>query len=232
MNYDNTHVHFCIPCYAGQLCEATFVSFVKFSLLARERNLNWSLDTMVNESLITRGRNNLMAKMLTNKLATHLMFIDSDIRFEADSIFKLLDADKDLIGGLYPVKGYPIRYVVNGMPEPVVEGDVEEVRHLGTGFMMIKRHVFETMIAKWPEKKFRDSIGVGKKYEPYMYALFETCLDSNGDYMSEDWYFCDKWRELGGKVYAHKGILLSHTGFHEFRGNLSALGGNNVNRET
>jgi hypothetical protein len=56
MTYENTHIHFCIPCYAGQMCEATFTSFVKFTLLARERGLNWSLDTMVNESLITRGR--------------------------------------------------------------------------------------------------------------------------------------------------------------------------------
>lgn len=223
MNYDNVHIHFCIPCYAGQLTEATFSSFIRFSLLARQHNLNWSLDTMVNESLITRGRNNLAAKMMTNTIATHLMFIDSDIRFDPDAIFKLIDADKDLIGGLYPVKGYPIRYVVNGLTEPVIEGPLEEVRHIGTGFMLIKRTVFEQMIAKFPEKKFRDSIGVGKKYEPYMYALFETALDANGDYMSEDWYFCDKWREMGGKIYAHKEILLTHTGFHEFRGDLEKL---------
>ena len=181
------------------------------------------MDTMVNESLITRGRNNLAAKMLTNKNATHLMFIDSDIRFDADSIFKLIDSDKDLVGGLYPVKGYPIRYVVNGMPEPIIEGNLEEVRHIGTGFMMIRRTVLEQMIAKFPEKKFRDSIGVGKVYEPFMYALFETSLDANGDYMSEDWYFCDVWREMGGKIFAHKEIILNHTGFHEFRGNLGAL---------
>ena len=230
MSYENVHIHFCIPCYAGQLTEATFVSFVKFSLLARQYNLNWSLDTMVNESLITRGRNNLAAKMLHNKNATHLMFIDSDIRFPPESILKLIDADKDLIGGLYPVKTYPIRYVVNGMPEPVIEGELEEVRHIGTGFMLIKRTVFEQMIAKYPEKKFRDSIGVGEKYEPFMYALFETSLDANGDYMSEDWYFCDKWREMGGKIFAHKGIALSHTGFHEFRGSVEAI--NNVNRKS
>jgi hypothetical protein len=223
MTYENTHIHFCIPCYAGQMCEATFTSFVKFTLLARERGLNWSLDTMVNESLITRGRNNLAAKMLHNSGSTHLMFIDSDIRFDPEGIFKLIDADKDLIAGLYPVKGYPIRYVVNGMPEPVMEGNLEEVRHIGTGFMMIKRTVLEQMIAKFPEKKFRDSIGVGKQYEPFMFALFETSLDANGDYMSEDWFFCDVWRAMGGKVFAHKEIILNHTGFHEFRGDLGSL---------
>lgn len=230
MSYENVHVHFCIPCYAGQLTEATFTSFVKFSLYARRFNLQWTLDTMVNESLITRGRNNLAAKMLHNTNATHLMFIDSDIRFEPDSIIKLIDADKDLVGGLYPVKGYPIRYVVNGMAEPINEGQLEEVRHIGTGFMMIKRTVLEQMIEKYPEKKFKDSINVGKQYEPFMYALFETTLDSDGHYMSEDWYFCDKWRDMGGKVWAHKGIVLNHNGFHEFRGNVEAI--NNGKRTT
>lgn len=223
MNYDNVHIHFCIPCYAGQLTEATFSSFVRFSLLARQHNLNWSLDTMVNESLITRGRNNLAAKMMHNEKATHLMFIDSDIRFDADAIMKLVDADKDIVGGMYPVKGYPIRYVVNGTADPVLEGQLEEVRHIGTGFMMIKRTVFTQMFAKFPEKKFKDSINVGAQYEPFMYALFETCLDADGHYMSEDWYFCDKWRDMGGKIFAHKGIVLSHTGYHEFRGNMEAM---------
>lgn len=222
-DYSKHHIHFCIPCYAGQLTEATFTSFIRFMLLAQQRGLNWSLDTLVNESLITRGRNNLTAKMLKNEKATHLMFIDSDIRFNAEDIFKLVDADKDIVGGLYPVKSYPIRYVVNGLAEPEKEGDLEEVRHIGTGFMMIRRSVFETMIEKMPEKKFKDSIGIGKDFEPYMYALFETCLDSDGHYMSEDWYFCDMWRKMGGKIFAHKSIVLSHTGYHEFRGDLGAL---------
>ena len=223
MDYSNVHIHFCLPCYAGQMTEATFSSFVRFILMAKERGLNWSLDTMVNESLITRGRNNLAAKMLYNKHATHLMFIDSDIRFRPEDIFKLIDADKDIIGGLYPVKSYPIRYVVNGLKDPVVEGAVEEVRHIGTGFMLIKRHVIEEMIKAHPESKFKDSIGIGQQYEPFMYALFETTIDADGHYMSEDWYFCDKWRAMGGKIYAHKEILLNHAGFHEFKGDLGAI---------
>lgn len=222
-DYSNVHIHFAIPCYAGQMSEATFTSFIRFTLRARELGIDWSLDTIVNESLITRGRNNLAAKFLYNKKATHLMFIDSDIRFDIDAIEKLIDADKDITGGLYPVKGYPIRYVVNGVEEPELDGDLEEVRHVGTGFMMIKRNVIEKMIQASPESKFADSIGVGKQYEPYMYALFETSIDENGHYMSEDWYFCDKWRKMGGKLFAHKGISLTHTGYHEFRGDLEAL---------
>jgi hypothetical protein len=53
--------------------EPTMTSFLRFTLLAQQAGLNWSLDTMVNESLVTRARNNLMAKMMTNKEATHFI---------------------------------------------------------------------------------------------------------------------------------------------------------------
>ena len=161
--------------------------------------------------------------MIFNKHSTHLMFIDSDLRFSAEDIFKLVDADQDLVGGLYPVKAYPIRFVVNGVEKPEVKGELEEVRHIGTGFMLIKRELLEKMMAAKPHAKYKDSIGIGVQYEPHMYALFETSVDENGHYMSEDWFFCDEWRKMGGKVWAHKGVLLNHTGFHEFKADPTVL---------
>ena len=89
-DFSKLHLHIGIPCYGGMVSEPTMTSLLKFVLMAQRIGLNWSLDTMVNESLITRGRNNLMAKMMTNTAATHFMFIDADIRFEADSIFQML----------------------------------------------------------------------------------------------------------------------------------------------
>ena len=68
---------------------------------------------MVNESLVTRARNNLMAKMMTNPSATHFMFIDADIRFQPESILQMMACDKDVIGGLYPKKALPVNYVIN-----------------------------------------------------------------------------------------------------------------------
>ena len=81
-DWSKMHVHFGIPCYGGQITEPCFTSFLRFILMASKMGLQWSLDTMVNESLVTRARNNLMAKMMTNKAATHFMFIDADIRFQ------------------------------------------------------------------------------------------------------------------------------------------------------
>ena len=63
-NFRKNHLHIGIPCYGGMVSEPTMTSFLRFILMAQQVGLNWSLDTMVNESLVTRARNNLMAKMM------------------------------------------------------------------------------------------------------------------------------------------------------------------------
>lgn len=222
-DFSKVHIHFGIPCYGGQITEPCFTSFLRFILMASKMGLQWSLDTMVNESLVTRARNNLMAKMMTNTTATHFMFIDADIRFQPESIFQMIAADKDVIGGLYPKKALPISYVINVQPGTQIINDLFEVDTMGTGFMMFKRHVYEKLIAAHPECKYVDDVGLGKQYEPNMYSIFDTEIDEKGHYLSEDWTFCRRWARIGGKIHAHSKVLLNHSGFYEFAGDLDVL---------
>jgi hypothetical protein len=217
------HIHFCLPMYGGNCNEATFIAMIKFGIIAGKMGLNYSIDTMVNESLITRGRNNLVAKFLYNQAATHLMFIDVDLGFDPEAIIRLLLANQDVVGGVYPMKRIPIRYVINTVPNPVTMGDLVEVSTLGTGFMMVKRHVIEQLINLHPELKYRDNIGIGAQYEPLMYGLFDTMIDKDDNYLSEDWTFCYLWRMAGGKVFADTGIKLDHTGYHKYEGDVEEL---------
>lgn len=222
-DFSKVHIHFGIPCYGGQITEPCFTSFLRFILMASRAGLQWSLDTMVNESLVTRARNNLMAKMMTNKAATHFMFIDADIRFQPESIFQMLACDKDVIGGLYPKKALPIQYVINVKPGTQIVNDIFPVDTMGTGFMMFKRHVYEKLIEAHPETKYVDDVGLGKEFEPHMYSIFDTEIDEKGHYLSEDWLFCRRWSKLGGEIYAHSKVLLNHSGHYEFAGDLDVL---------
>lgn len=222
-DFAKLHLHIGIPCYGGMMSEPTVTSLLKFILMAAKVGLNWSLDTMVNESLITRGRNNLMAKMMSNENATHFMFIDADIRFEPDSVFQMLVYDKEVIGGLYPKKSIPTNYVINLLPQTKIQGDVFTVDTMGTGFLIFKREVYKRLCEAHPETKYVDDVGLGKQYEPHMYAIFDTAIDPRGHYLSEDWLFCRRWQALGGEIWAHSKVLLNHCGHYEYKGNLDQM---------
>ncbi len=210
------HIHFLIPCYGGQISEVTFTSFVRFIARAREWGLDWSLDTLVNESLIPRGRNALVARALMNPLATHLFFLDADIGFEPENILTLLSEDVDVIGGGYPKKSLPIDYVVN----PATSGDADEnkaeVERIGTGFLLLKRAVFERIAEAMPELKYRDDCGLDASINDHLYAFFEAGLFGHGVFMSEDWLFCNRWRQIGGKIFISKRFALTHVGSFSF----------------
>jgi len=218
-------LHFCIPAYGGNIMEGCFISMLKYMATAQRFGLNFTIDTMVNESLVPRARNSLVAKMLFfEPKSTHLMFVDADIGFDPEEIFKLILADKDVVGGLYPKKALPIQYVVNKITGAKKKGNLVQVTNLGTGFMMIKRNVIETMIAKHPELHYIDAIGLDEKYSPYKYALFDTAIDpATLEYMSEDYTFCKRWRDMGGEIFADLSIQLNHIGYYVFKGDATLL---------
>ena len=215
-----TRVHICMPCYGGQLTESTFMSYIKWSNTARQLGLDWTVETMTNESLISRARNTLTAKFLHNKESTHLMFIDADIGWEPWHLLVMLDAQKDVIGGLYPMKSLPVKWCVNGIPGMTEDpnSSLVEVSKTGTGFLLIKRDVFEKSDSHPAVRAFANDIGLPPELNQYMKTYFDTAV-REGRYYSEDWTFCENWRDLGGQVWVDKRVLLRHTGTYVFDGN-------------
>ena len=212
-----TRVHICMPCYGGMLTESTFMSYIKWSNTCRQLGIDWTMETMTNESLISRARNTLTAKFLHNKESTHLMFIDADIGWEPWHLLVMLNAQKDVIGGLYPMKSLPVKWCVNGFDGAEVseDGTLQEVSKTGTGFMLIKRDVFEKLNAHPATKPFINDIGLPAELNPHMKTYFDTAVRENR-YYSEDWTFCENWRDIGGKVWVDKRVLLRHTGTYVF----------------
>jgi hypothetical protein len=211
-----TRVHIAMPCYGGMLTESTFMSFIKWANTARQLGIDWTLETMVNESLISRARNTLTAKFLDMPDATHLFFVDADIGWEPWHLLVLLNRDVDVAAGLYPMKTMPIKWVVNGF-EGAEEGPdgFQEVSKAGTGFLLIKKHVFEKMNSHPAVKQYKNDIGLDPKYDKYLKTYFDTAVRQNR-YYSEDWTFCENWRDLGGKIWVDKRILLRHSGSYVF----------------
>ena len=211
-----TRVHIAMPCYGGMLTESTFMSFIKWANTARQLGIDWTLETMTNESLISRARNTLTAKFLSSPESTHLFFVDADIGWEPWHLLVMLNRDVDVIGGLYPMKSLPVKWCVNGF-EGAKEGPdgLQEVTKTGTGFLLMKRHVFEKLNAHPAVKPFNSDIGLPPELNVHMKTYFDTAVRENR-YYSEDWTFCENWRDLGGEIWVDKRVLLRHTGTYVF----------------
>jgi hypothetical protein len=212
---------------------------------------------LFNESLITRARNYLVDEFLRSD-STHLLFIDSDIHYNPQDVVALLALDKDVIGGPYPKKSINwsnIAHAARTNPDlpaneleslvgdyvfNVVKGTKQfsvteplEVLEIGTGFMMIKRHVFEQMEQAYPQLRYRpDHLGQANfDGSRYIHAYFDTIIDTKDSatgggsdrYLSEDYMFCQLWRKIGGQIYLCPWMKTQHIGTYPFNGNLPRI---------
>lgn len=198
-----------------------------------------------NESLITRGRNAL-SKGFMQSDSTHLMFIDSDIRFDPQHVVGMIAADVDVICGIYPKKeinwqsvhaavlrgvepkdlhkhsGSFVVNLVNYQASATVASDKPfEIYNGGTGFMLIKRHVLEKM-KNHVETYINDVVdALGNGERDPITEYFFTCIEpGTRRLLSEDFAFCAKWREMGGKIHAAPWVKLAHCGSYLFDGEL------------
>ena len=110
---------------------------------------------------------------------------------------------------------YNVNYLNNTM---TIANNIAAVRHIPTGFMMIQRRTIELLHESSPHSKYVDDVGLLSDTENHFaYALF-NCAVEGGHYMSEDWYFCNRWADLGGEVHIDISINLTHTGIEDYVG--------------
>jgi len=183
-------------------------------------------------ALVTQARNNCVAYFL-NSDCTHFLFIDADIGFEPEAIFRLIEKDVPLCLTPYPVKGYgkdnQLQFIVH-FPDKnnvrIGKDGFAEIIAGPTGFMMIKREVFTKLGEKYPERKTVNKQLVGSKVESMdkgWYTFFETAQDPENGYLGEDIAFCRLWTNIGGKIYADTQTPLTHFGSHAFHGSLNMM---------
>ena len=239
-------VMFATPCYISAVSMNYVTSVFSLTLATVHVGLDCILH-MHSESLITRGRNNMVAEFLSRPDFTHLFWIDSDISFEPDAVFRLLLANRDVVAGVYPIKShnwpegglpagmtryefetrytqYPFNPIHHGAAPVGPYADAHgfiEVDEAPTGFMCIKRHVFPKMMQHYPELRYRPE-GMPKDQRSTVNWLFFDCMldPQTRRYLSEDYAFCRRWRDMGGKIWVDSNSRLLHQGQHLFRGDL------------
>lgn len=231
------------PCYGGQVCDGYFHSIMNtLRLLRYEKGFQVHVQTLNNESLITRARNTFVAFFLNNPSYTHLMFIDADVMFRAEDVLRFLEYDKDVVCGSYPTKAiwwdvvaqeaqkdaknleqrcYKYTAHVADQSNAVVEDGLVEAFDGPTGFMMVNRRVIEKMIEAYPELQYRvNMVANGVRINPNCFYTFFDCMvePQTKHYLSEDYAFCRRWQAIGGKIHACLDAPLVHVGTYAFAG--------------
>jgi hypothetical protein len=245
MSESGTHLFIATPCYAGQVTTGFANSLLMLQHACLWRGIGVTVLLTAGDALITRTRQNLVAHFLEHPSATHLLFIDSDIVFEPEQVFRLLECDVEVTAAVYPTKradwarlidliragsvdpeADSLSYVIElESPEcPTFRGGFVKARYVGTGFLMIRRAALMAMIEHYPDLRYTQEHVANDPLHgsPWRCALFNCMIDEAGNYLSEDFSFCRRWTEMGGQIWADTGSRLDHVGSMTFHGNYAS----------
>lgn len=221
------HVVIAIPAYAGTIHLATMRSLMAdMTALMKRGDLVSIIDDCGNTD-IADARASMASRFLSSD-GTDLVFIDNDVSWEAGALLRLLDYPVDFVAGVYPKRaepfGFPVQYIED---RPELRADPEtgllEVAGVPAGFMRCTRKMLETMS--------RDYGGLAyDRHGKTIIGLFDTMrIDGGKRKLSEDFSFCRRWREIGGKVWIDPEIKMGHVGSKTFTGSIGDwLRGRNV----
>jgi hypothetical protein len=242
------------PCYGGMCTADYMRSMTGIAALSARFGINISIITTTNESLVHKARNSLASQFMNGDFThlmfidadvsfnpddvLKLILRDKDmvaglyplkqIAWDHLLSYKTESADELKRAGLtytYGKKDENGKYLdkgslsLTGNDEGLVEADA-----VGTGFLMIKRAVFEKMFTNDEDNWYVDpNIGPVHQY------FYTSVNKDTRDFIGEDWTFCQVWRDLGGKIYVDPSIHLVHTGSYAFEGRLLSTKDSNLN---
>ena len=249
------------PMYGGQCSGMYTKSTADLATISTQYGMDVRFFYLFNESLITRARNYLVDEFLRSPY-THLMFIDSDIHFNPNDVLTLAALDKEIIGAPYPKKCIAWEKVRNAVDAGLADDDPVqleeytgdfvfnpasgtseikvsepvEVLEIGTGFMLVRREVFEKFRDAYPQFSYKPDHNRSENFDGsrYIHAFFDTVIDSDAfagkgsggsdRYLSEDYMFCQFTRKIGIKTWLCPWMKLGHIGSYVFNGTMPAMG--------
>ena len=245
---DQIHLVVATPCFGGQVSSIYAGSIFQLQRALRSKsNIDLKVLMRDGDALITRARANLVTMFLDDPAATHFLFVDADIGFTPEQVFRLIESGAHVVAGVYPIKrvnwdkakralqsnrtqvaSAALDYVleIDDPDRVVVVNGFTRVRYAGTGFLMIRRHVLERMCehpAYAPLRFFREHSLDALAGSPNRFALFECMIDpQTGTYLSEDFAFCKRWTDIGGEIWVDLESRLDHVGPSVFHGEISS----------
>lgn len=201
------------PVY-GSLVAAEFAQSLAVSMVEFYRyGLQGVICMAPNHSLVQMGRNQIFTKAVDEKV-DDLVWIDADMTWDPMDLLKLCLHEEDVVGATYRKKLAKEEYTVQLLDKEQTpdERGLIEVNRIGTGFLRISR---KAMLAVT-----KDSKGY-KEYGRDAINAFEVGFLNDDEFLSEDFFFCEKLKAKGFKIMLDTRINLGHCGGMKYDGNFS-----------
>lgn len=210
------------PAYGG-VCSEYARSLVAVAYACAKNGIELVYATFDGCCYVTKARDVLFAQFLASD-CTHLLWIDSDMAFTPSDVLAVLSAQRDVVAIAYPQKRYPLRWMfhvkVDAEGRSVVEDGLAEISEAGTGFLCVSRQAAEAIDAAWasrvPAYELEDG-ALDHEAAKRLRAYFSTEI-IGGRWISEDYVFCRRWTEIGGRIWLHLGATVTHVGAHRYEG--------------
>lgn len=170
--------------------------------------------TICYDAMVQNARNDLIQTFVLDESLDDLIFIDADQSWDPQWVFSLLSRPQDVIGGTVVKKSDEPGFNVKLLPgDPKLELDgTMKVSYVGTGFLKVSR---------------KAATAVYNISEPYNHSNKSNRMTFDlkiidGDLVSEDNVFCQKWKDLGGEVFIDPNMTCSHIGVKKYQGDFMA----------
>lgn len=191
--------------YSQSLAEAAFCSPLY--------QVKLTAGVMGNGAFIDLARN-IFVKIFLEDFpeATHLFFIDADLKFPPNAFVGLIRSGHPICAGAYRRRQEPEDYPVHWTPNPDVGGlwvedDWLMCNRVPTGFLCISREVLEEMSKDAIQMNIHGQKGPVPR-------LFYTRIDDEGRFVGEDYAFCDDYvKKYGKQIHVWTDIDFVHGGY-------------------
>jgi hypothetical protein len=183
------HIYIATPAYDGKVQTDYAMSLAETCQLATYMGVRVTVCIMRNNIFIDHARNHF-ARLFLESDATHLFYIDSDLKWEPRAVVGLAKAGFPICAGVYPKRQepeeYPARYAINPETDGIWTMDEWVLcSRVPTGFLCIERKIVQEM---WDAAKPYHNAN-----EPPVRQLFKTYINDKDTLVGEDFYFCEEY---------------------------------------
>lgn len=230
-------------CYNHTMNTEYSLSMMNLLMYLKNNGINATLYPITFESLIPRARNAAVAYFLNDKDATHILFIDSDIEFNPNDVLKLINSEKEIVGGSYAQKWLDENIIKKGinnnvedvlnvatrssihLENPIYKIDeLMKCTYITTGFLLIKKSAFEKIISKYPDNYYINDVDGYNGINGKFYDFFPIGVNKETKrYESEDYGFSRLYKSISedSTIWCNTKIVLKHHGWYGYQNDLN-----------